>query len=132
MASVTTNEVFISEFVLSKSSFEKVIKAGCNSDRIVIWAWLLEFNSDIDISGPDYKTTYLSFRHTGSESNWSSFPSRLKRILKAISLSSLKTSLKNLDVYNWELEVGEVKGMLKEFNLEHVKVVQENGLSLNE
>ena len=132
MASVTAKEVFISCFKLSNSSLEKVIKAGCNSDRIVFWGCSLDFDSDIDISGPNYKTTYLSFRLTGNCSNWSSNPSRLKRMLKAISLSSLKTSLQTLDVYKWGLEVSEVEGMLKEFNLEHVKVVEEDGYSLNE
>ena len=132
MASVTTKEVFISMFELSNSSFENIIKAACNSDRIVFCFCLLDFDSDIDISGPHYKTTYLSFRGTGNESKWRSNPSRLKRILKAISLSSLKISLQTLDIYKWGLEVFEVKCMLKEFNLEHVEVVQENDDSLDE
>ena len=132
MASVTTKEVFIRNFKLSKSSFEKVIKAGCNSDRIVFYWCYLDFDSDIDISGPEYKTTYLSFRFTGNCSNWSSSPSRLKSILKSISLCSLKTSLQTLDVHGWGLEVSKVKEMLKEFNLEHVKIVQEDVNSLDE
>ena len=132
MASVTTKEVFISAFKLSNSSLQKIIKAAFNSDRIVFYACLLDFDSDIDISGPDYKTTYLSFRWTGCHSNWSSSPSKLKRILKAISLCSLKTSLQTLDVEGCKLKVSEVKGMLKEFNLEHVKVVIEDGKSLDE
>ena len=132
MTSVTTKEVFIRWFKLSNSSLQKVIKAGCNSDRIVFYLCLLDVDSDIDISGPDYKTTYLSFRGTGSCSNWISNPIMLERILKAISLSSLKTSLQTLDVQNWGLGVSQVEWMLKGFNLEHVKVVQENGLSLEE
>ena len=100
MASVTTKEVFVRCFKLSNTSLEKVIKAGCNSDRIVFRGCLLDLEFDIDISGPDYKTTYLSFRGTGYRSSWSSYPSRLKRMLKAISLSSLKTSLQTLDVFN--------------------------------
>ena len=132
MASVTAKEVFISCFKLSNSSLEKVIKAGCNSDRIVFWGCSLDFDSDIEISGPDYKTTYLSFRLTGKYSNWNSNPSRLKKILKAISLSSLNTSLQTIDVETWGLEVSKVEEMLKEFNLEHVKVVQEDGYSLDE
>ena len=132
MASVTTKEVFIRNFKLSHSSLENIIKAGCNSDRIVFYWCSLEFDSEIDISGPDYKTTYLSFRFTGDESKWSSYPSRLKKIIKAISLSSLKTSLQTLDVKDWGLEVSKVKSMMKEFNLHYVKVVQEGGWSLNE
>ena len=99
MVSVTTKEVFIRKFKLSNSSLQKVIKAACNSERIVFCCCSLDLDSDIDISDPDYKTTYLSFRGTGHKSKWKSNPSRLKRILKAISLSSLKTSLQTLDVY---------------------------------
>ena len=134
MASVTTKEVFIRCFKLSNSSFEKIFKAACNSDRIVFRGCLLDLDSDIDISGPEYKTTYFSFRYTGNEycSNWGSFPSRLKKILKAISLSSLKTSLLTLDVYEWGFEVSKVEEMLKEFNLEHVKIVKEDAMSLDE
>ena len=132
MASVTTKEVFISDLKLSKSSVESVIKAGCNSDRIVFRGCLLGLDSDLDISGPDYKTTYLSFRCTGDYSDWSWNPSRLKRIVKAISLSSLKDSLETLDVESWGLEVSEVEAMLKEFNLEHVIVVQEKDMSIDE
>ena len=132
MASVTTKEVFIKEFILSNFSLENIIKAGCNSDRIVFFACPLDFDPDIDISGPDYKTTYLSFRSTGYWSDWTWKPSRLNKILKAISMSSLKTSLQTLDVYNWGFEVSKVKEMLKELNLEHVKVVQEDGYSLDE
>ena len=132
MASVTTKEVFVSQFKLSKSSLQKIIKAGCNSDRIVLCTCFLDFNSEMDISGPEYKTTYLSFRFTGGYSNWSYDASRLKKILKAISLCSLKTSLQTLDVYGWGFEVSEVEGMLKEFNLEHVKVVRETDWSLGE
>ena len=134
MASVTTKEVFIGMFKLSNSSLEKVIKAGCNSDRIAFCGCLLDFDFDldIDISGPEYKTTYLSFRFTENESYWISSPSGLERILKAISLCSLKTSLQSLDVCGWDLEVSKVEEMLKEFDLEHVKVVQEDAWSLDE
>ena len=136
MASVTTKEVFIRAFKLSNSSFKKIIKAGCNSDRIVIDICSLDsdlyFDLTIDISGPDYKTTYLSFRWTGHCNNWGFYRLKLKKILDAISLSSLKTSLQTLDVYEWGLGVSEVEEMLKEFNLEHVKVVREGGGSIDE
>ena len=133
MASVTIKEVSIARFKLSNFSLESIIKAGCNSDRIRFFYCSLDLKSDIDISGPDYKTTFLSFRWTGNKSLWVAYPCWLKRILKAISLSSLKTSLQTLDVWNWGLEESKVEEMLKEFNLEHVKVIfEENGGYLDE
>ena len=134
MASVTTKEVFVNWLNVSNCSLDEIIKAGCNSDRIVFRNCPNESYKDIDISGPDYKTTYLSFRGAGDKyrSGWYYSPSGLKSILKAISLSSLKTSLQTLDVYDWGVEVSKVEEMLKEFNLEHVKVVQEDAWSLDE
>ena len=134
MASVTTKEVFISLFRLSKSSMESIIKASCNSDRIVFCFCFLDYetDTDIDISGPDYKTTYLSFRASGCQSNWNSSPTKLKRIIKAISLSSFKNSLKTLDILGWGLGVTEVEWVLDEFKMKHVKIVKEDGLSIDE
>ena len=132
MASVTTKEVFIAAFKLSKSSFERIMKASCNSNRILFRGCSLGFDSDIDISGPDYKTTYLSFRCTGYHSNWSTNPLRLKKIFQAISLSSLKTSLQTISLDDLGSGMSKVEAMLKEFNLEHVKVVQEDKNSIDE
>ena len=88
----------------------------------------LDLDSDIDISGPTYSTSYLSFRWFGyvSKKNWKSNPDGLSRIVKAISLSSLKDSLKTLDVYNWGVDVKTVQNKLKEFSLDHINVVEEN------
>ena len=88
----------------------------------------LDLDSDIDISGPTYSTTYLSFRLLGDNSgkNWNSNPDGLTRIIKAISLSSLKDSLETLDVYSWGVDVKTVQNKLKEFRLDHINVVEEN------
>ena len=88
----------------------------------------LDLDSDIDISGPTYSTSYLSFRWLGKNSgkNWKSNPDGLTRVVKAISLSSLKDSLKTLDVFNWGVDTKTVQNKLKEFSLDHINVVQES------
>ena len=60
------------------------------------------------------------------KNNWKSNPDGLTRIIKAISLSSLKDSLKTLDVHQWEVDVKTVQNKLKEFSLDHINVVQED------
>ena len=42
--------------------------------------------------------------------------------MKAISLSSMKDSLKTLEVCDWDIEVKEVKQMMKKYKLENVQV----------
>ena len=93
-----------------------------------------DLDSDIDLFGPTYSISYLSFRGTGSmiENNWKEQSDKFKRIIKAISLSTLKFSLKTLDVCDWGLLVSNVKKMLKDFDMEQVKVVQDYGLSIDE
>ena len=76
------------------------MKASANSDRIVFSLCQFDLSSDIDFSGPKYRTTYLSFHYVGDreENDWENHPERLKRVIKAISLCSLKDSLKTINV----------------------------------
>ena len=56
------------------------------------------------------------------ENDWSSHPERLERVIKAISLSSMKDSLKTLNVYKWNMGVKEVEQMLEKYKLDNVQV----------
>ena len=46
----------------SKPAFEGVFKARTHSEGILFYGGDLDLDSDIDISGPTYSTSYLSFR----------------------------------------------------------------------
>ena len=110
------------------------MKASANSDRIVFHLCQIDLSSDIDLSGPEYKTTYLSFWWIGDrkENDWKNHPERLKRVIKAISLCSLKDSLKTLNVRLSDVEVKTVQEMLKEFKLEAIQVIEDKTFSLDE
>ena len=87
----------------------------------------IDFSSDIDLSGPDYRTTYLSFTGVGDreENDWKKHLERLKRVIKAISLCSLKDSLKTINVCESDVEVKTVEDMLIEFKLDGIQVIQD-------
>ena len=94
----------------------------------------IDLSSDVDFSGPVYTTSYLSFRGVGNRNanEWKAHPERLKRVLKAVSQCSLKDSLKTLDVFACDVEAKQVEEMLREFELNDVKVVEENAWSLDD
>ena len=59
-------------------------------------------------------------------------PSGVKRIIKAISLCSLKSSLKTIDIDYCNVTEAMVEEMLKEFKLDHIKVTKEKKASIDE
>ena len=87
----------------------------------------INLSSDIDLSGPHYNTSFLSFNHIGirKENEQESSPERLERVIKAISLCSLKDSLKSINVYEWGIGVKEVEEILENYKLENVRVIEE-------
>ena len=108
----------------SKESFEKTVKASANWERVLFCASQIDLSSDIDLSGPHYNTSYLSFKSVGAqiENNWKSHPERLERVIKAISLSSMKDSLKTLSVRDWDIGVKDIEQMKKKHKLDNVQV----------
>ena len=100
----------------------------------MFWRCQIDLSSDIDLSGPEYRTTYLSFMQVGDkkENDWETHPERLKRVIKAISMCSLKDSLETLNVRGSGVEVETVEEMLKEFKLDEIRVIEDWIDPLNE
>ena len=109
---------------LSKEAFEKTVKASANWDKVVFDESQIDLSSDIDLSGPHYNTSYLSFMYVGSrkENDWENHPERLERVIIAISLSLMKDSLETLNVSCWDIGVKEVEKMLGKYKLGNVQV----------
>ena len=104
------------------------MKASANSDRVVFCRSQIDLSSDIDLSGPHYNISCLTFFGGGGrkENDWMFHPELVERLIKAISLCSMKDSLKTLKVCEWDIEVEEVEDMLKKHNLNNVQVVEED------
>lgn len=123
-----TTEVWLSYWVHSKDSLERLIKASANAERIVIRNSQLDLENALDLKGPSYKTSYLSLAYCGDSAgdNWGGKPERLGRLLKAIGESSLKSSLCTLNILKCGLKTSKVTEMLKNNGLGHVNVIEEN------
>ena len=118
-----TKEIFIYWWIHSKQSLERVFKASCNSSRLLILNSKLDWENDFDFSGPHYNTTYLSFSWWGKnhDNNWSANPEKLGRIIKAISLCSMKDSLQTLSVYYCGVSVQKAKELLSAYGMANVQ-----------
>ena len=119
-----TKEVFIRYWNHSKQSLERVFKASSNSSRLIVKNSKLDWNNDFDFSGPEYNTTFLSFGlwGNGHGNNWNTNPEKLGRIIKAISLSSMKDSLQTLNVYDCGVTIEKTKEMLSTHGLSNVQL----------
>ena len=120
-----TKEVITNRWIHSKQSLERVIKASCNSSRLIISYSKLDWDNDFDFSGPHYNTAYLSFQ--GWE-NWYDYykrsisPEELGRIIKAISKCSMKYSLRTLNVYRCGVDVLDVMETLSANGMNNVQL----------
>ena len=119
-----TKEVFTFCWIHSKQSLERVFKASCNSTRLIIRNSKINWDSDFDFSGSHYSTTHLSFDWWGINhgNNWSANPEKLGRIIKAISLCSMKDSLQTLNVYNCGVTKQKVEEMLSASGMSNVQL----------
>ena len=109
-----SKEVYTEYWNHSKQSLERVFKASCNSSRLIISYSKLDWDNGFDFSGPHYNTTYLSFAWWGNKhaNNWSTNPEKLGKIIKAISLCSMKESLQTLNIYECGVSVQKAKALL--------------------
>ena len=119
-----TKEVFTNRWIHSKQSLERVIKASSNSPRLLLCNSKLDWDNDFDFSGPDYNTNYLSFCDWGDchGNNWSTNPEKLGRIIKAISLCSMKDSLQTLNVTGCGVSVQKTRELLSTHGMENIQL----------
>ena len=119
-----TKEVYTRYWIHSKQSLERVFKASCNSSRLIIICSKLDWDNEFDFFGPHYNTTHLSFAWWGTYhgNNWRSNPEKLGRIIKAISLCSMKDSLQTLNVCECGVSVQKVKEILSTNGISNVQL----------
>ena len=124
----------LNKFKFSKEGFENIVRASSNSNWVEFSICQIDLSSDIDFSGPEYKTSYLSLWWIGNqaENDWKNHPDRLKRVLKAISMCSLKDSLKTMNIRNSGFDIKTVEDMLTEFKLGNIKITKDVDYALDE
>ena len=58
-----TKEIYLRLFEISESDLEAVVKASCNSERLVLYAWDLKWSRPMDFkSSSKYKITAKMFK----------------------------------------------------------------------
>ena len=118
-------------FSFTKDSFEQFVKSCSKTARLIFMCCKINLDSDIDLSGPTYNLSYLSFYCCHCQnSNWKTKSGDFEKIVKAIAQSGLKDSLKTINECG-NIGVENVKKILKEFNLKHVSAVQESNSPLS-
>jgi hypothetical protein len=100
-----TREIYIYYCVLSKKCFEDVIKASSKCERLVVKYNTINSYSELDFDGPKYNISFLGLSHVGKCSKWKENPYRFHNIVKGIENSSLKDSLKKIDIHDCGISI---------------------------
>ena len=83
--------------------------------------------SDFDFSGPNYITNYfaLSLCRDNMKDGWSADPTKLERIIKAISLTTMKLSLNTFNVFKSGVSKVIMENMLAKYGMRKINVIEE-------
>ena len=122
-----STEVYIWDFNFSNLAFDRIVKASANSKRIIVRSSSIDCSCNFDFGGYNYNTEYFGLLDCGDKvgDNWSSYPSKLEQIIYAISDSSMKKSLKTLNVYNCGVKAKTIEKLLKQYKFKSVTVIEE-------
>jgi len=120
-----TKEVFINNLTVSHSCLQTVFKGSVNSDRLVLRGCKIDTDADLNFSGPDYKTSYISFAYTGhpNSSKWVSPWATFRKVAEAMGRTSLKDTLKTINVYNCSMSITEAKLVMADSGFNNVEVI---------
>ena len=131
-AARTTREVYFTCIAFSAEDLQTVVRAACNTERIVFnyccihCSLCLDFGADLS-----YNTKFLSFQGWGDTkdnkrtTDWIGDQSKFSLIVDAIGSSGLKASLQKLYIkYNQTLSASKVQEELNVKGMSHISVVE--------
>ncbi|CAI2361433.1 unnamed protein product [Moneuplotes crassus] len=132
-----TKEVFLNYLIVSEDDLSQIVKASLNAERLTIRASKILTSDSLDFStAAQSKLEYLSFNCSGNASwrnmEWDKYPDRFEKIVVAIKNSSLKDSLKTLNIYKCNISASKVGEQLTDHGLSHINVVEEDNYPLEE
>ena len=121
-------EIYIVNFIVGEKDLEKIVKASCNWERLVIRFSDILCSSALDFStDSDYKTKSLSFYNWGNDylkSSWMADSSLFENIVEGIGKSGLKDSLQTVDIQGCKLDKSKVQEMFTKHGMTNVSVVE--------
>ena len=124
-----SKEIYIEYLEVGEKDLEKIVKASCNWERLVIRYSDVLCSSALDFStDSDYKTKSLSFYnwgHSPRKSSWMSDSSLFENIVEGIGKSGLKQSLQTVDIEGCKLDNSKVQEMFTKHGMTNVSVVED-------
>ena len=125
-----SKEIYIVNLIVGEKDLEKIVKASCNWERLVIRFSDILCSSALDFSiDSDYKTKSLSFYNWGyndsRKSSWLTDSSLFENIVEGIGKSGLKQSLQTVDIYGCKLDKSKVQEMFTKHGMTNVSVVED-------
>ena len=131
--SAVTKEFYIRLYEFSTADLRQLVRAACNSERIIIHRCSVHCTSALDFGSElKFNTNFLSFQCWGSNfykeltTEWMSEPSCFSHIVDAIGNCGLRHSLTKLSIsWNDTLDKIRVQKLLNEKEMTHISVVEE-------
>ena len=124
-----TKEIFLQLFEMDESDLESVIKASCNSERLVLYWCDLKWSRPMNFKcSSTYKIKCIWLNLWGRsprKTEWLSNPSLFSNIVSAIGDCGLRNSLTTLNVYACKLDKIKVQQMFDKNSMSHVKVIED-------
>ena len=123
---IVTGEIHICGFKISSTQLNDILKLAYNCPRVSIFSCIIDTNAPFDFNIlQTYRIKFLGFGSTGS--NWGSTNKKqLSDILRAISKTSLKKSLTDINIFKCDLEVTDVQTAVNELGMKNVAVSNRN------
>ena len=108
--------------ILNVDDLESIIKGSSNSIQTRFYYSDFIINRQPDFSGPCYLITLIDFYNPYDCDVGIQEYDKLRMIIKAISESSLKISLKRFEYSSWSMNENEVKELFKDFDMRDIIV----------
>ncbi|CAI2361161.1 unnamed protein product [Moneuplotes crassus] len=125
-----TKEVYLENLIIDGLDLSCIIQSCVNTERLVIRYSKISTSDSLDFSTPPQaKLEYLSFCYCGGEKwcseQWDMYPEKFEKIIVAIKNSSLKNSLKSINVRCCKISVSKVNELLDTHDLPHIKGINQ-------
>ncbi|CAI2374754.1 unnamed protein product [Moneuplotes crassus] len=120
-----TQIVFLYSLEISKKQLQRIISNSTRCLRVTFGNCKLEIKDLKFSTGFIAELTFLSFIGCAlvKHSDWQNHPEHIYHLLKAISSSRLKNTLKKLDLYPLKLNLQDMESWIKELNLEKLQII---------
>ena len=128
LKNVTTEVNLIEHNMISSQVFSQIVRGSSNSERIVFRACEIPTDSECNFgSDIHYNTQFISFGYSGRSDicKWRGSKNRFENIVKGISRSTIKNSLKEINANPQSITEQQIKELLGNHNARNITVSME-------